>query len=275
MSESAYDLRCQACRYDDGTVIRSLNGVDVRHCHCCRLTSVANPVTTVSYDAEYVAQRYDRYPSTERMSELRADFVRGVIGLYDVLPRGETNPFLRGNTALDVGYGNGSFIRRLTYYGWNVFGCDVNPQPYAGVRQRTLPDPLSTTYRYRCITFFDALEHFEQLHQVRRVSACTDWIVVTAPLPPIGWPREAYPGRKGERCDIAGWKHWRPGEHHHYPHPETLERLFTWEDTVAGIRAVATLMHVSHFEDSIRGPGIDGQHNTFTCALRCTTVRGG
>jgi hypothetical protein len=51
-----------------------------------------------------------------------------------------------------------------------------------------------------------------------------------------------------------------------------LEHIFTWEDEVADIQATATLMHVSHFEDTIRGAGYDGRPNTFTAALRCTTV---
>lgn len=255
----AYDLRCEACGNDNETVLFEQDGIFLRHCSGCRLTSNVDPVTTVSYDAEYVACRYDRYPSTHHMSELRATFFRGVMGLYDALPRGDANPFKTGNRVLDVGYGNGSFIRQLSQYGWDVYGCDVNPEPYEGVRQRMLPDPLTDICHYRAITFFDALEHFEQLHQVRRVSACTDWIIVTAPLPPQGWPM------KSDAC----WKHWRPGEHHHYFHPYTLENLFTWLDEAIGLGAIATVEHVSHFEDTIRGKGIGGRPNTFTAALRC------
>lgn len=268
MSNSSPNFRCQACGYDDETVLLDApDGLELLHCHGCRLTSVVNPVTTVNYDANYVSERYDRYQTTETMSRLRLCYVETVMKLWESLPQGCTNLFAGARQFLDVGYGNGSFLRWAHKNGWDTFGNDVNPTDYFGVLSVSLPDPLMTTQKFRAITFFDALEHFEYLHQVKRVSACTEWIFVTAPLPPLGFPVQIDGG-------IAGWKHWRPGEHHHFFHPETLEELFTWEDTVAGIQTVAKVEHTSHFEDVIRKPGATGYPNTFTCALRCTTVRG-
>src|SRR3546814_16460864 len=47
---------------------------------------------------------------------------------------------------------------------WDAFGYDVNPTEYDGVRRVDLPfTPLPARERYRVITFFDALEHFEDL----------------------------------------------------------------------------------------------------------------
>lgn len=267
MAEPTFNAVCQACNSDADVYLRNApGGLVLRHCDVCRLTSVVDPVTTAVYDAEYVAQRYDSYETTERMSHLRLDFVELVYRLFDLMPQGLLRGDLRQESLLDVGYGNGSFIRAARkHQGWSAYGNDVNTAPYRGVRPVLLPNPMLTKDRYTVITFFDSLEHFEQLHQVRRVSACTDWLFVTAPLPPHGWPACPQPW---------AWKHWRPGEHHHMIQPKTLEHLFTWEDRVAGIRTVATLMHVSHFEDSIRGTGPDGRPNVFTAALRCTTFRG-
>lgn len=242
-----------------------------------------DPVTTVSYDAAYVADRYGRYTTTFYMSELRLDFVETVMRLWDVIPSGQPHLQRCGVKILDVGYGNGAFIREARRACWDAEGCDVNPTEYPNVRRVGLPDPLRTDRRYRAITFFDALEHFESLHEVRRVSACTDWIFVTAPLPPEDWPK-GY-GNKvltgGEELTIGKllphthpWKHWRPGEHHHFFHPATLEAIFSWEDPIVGMAVKATLLHVSHFEDVIRGAGMDGRPNTFTAALRCEKTAG-
>lgn len=266
------DLICEACLDDENVCLLVADGLTLRHCSDCRLTSVVNPVTTAVYDAAYVAERYDRYETTDRMSRLRGSYVETILRLNDALPRGHSNHFAGGAALLDVGYGNGSFLRAAAQNGWVPFGNDVNPTEYEGVIRRVLPDPLTTREHYRVITFWDALEHFEHLQQVRRVSACTDWIFVTAPLP----PRE-FPGEHVKTWLQRGhfpWKHFRPGEHHHYFHPSTLEEIFTWEDEVAGIRTVATLMHLSHFEDAIRGSAPDGRFNTFTAALRCQTFTG-
>jgi len=269
------DMVCEGCRYDDSTQIHELEGLKLRHCASCRLTSVVDPVTTVSYDAAYVAERYDRYPTTQQMSGLRLAYVETVLRLNDALPMGHTNVYHGNREIVDIGYGNGSYIRWATQNGWETYGHDVNPTDYPGVRKLgALPDPLTDSRRYRAITFFDTLEHFEHLNHVRWVSACTDWIFVTAPLPPLRFPGE-YARSWWENQEKLPWKHWRPGEHHHYMHPETLEELFTWDDEIAGIRAVANLTHVSHFEDSIRGVGQNGRPNTFTAALRCTTFQDG
>lgn len=279
------DLICQACLCDEDTHLLEMEGLTLRHCEECRLTSVVNPATTAVYDADYVAERYGKYATTQKMSQLRLAYVETILSLYDMLPQGVTGLFSGsgGNRLLDVGYGNGSFVRWSKGSGWDSYGNDVNPTDYYGVARHPLPDPLSAEGRYRAITFFDALEHFESLQEVRRVSGCTDWIFVTAPLPPVGWPGAyANPMTAGGEAQTLGkllpiyepWKHWRPGEHHHYFYPTTLEHIFTWADEKAGTQTVATLMHASHFEDSIRGKLQDGSPNTFTAALRCQTFGG-
>lgn len=270
MDEPIFDLRCQACGCKEETcLINAPEDLVLRHCAICRLTSVVNPVTTVNYDQSYIAERYDRYETTDRMSRLRLSFVETAMKLWEALPQGCSNLFAGYRQLLDVGYGNGAFIRVATQNGWEAWGNDVNPTVYPGVHSIQLPDPVTVGWRFRAITFFDALEHFENLYQVRRVSACTEWIFVTVPLPPVGWPMDYGTHELGE------WKHYRPGEHHHSFHPKTLEHLFSWEDEVAEIQTVATVVHVSHFEDSIRGAGPDGRPNTFSAALRCMTLRNG
>ena len=263
---------CEACLSNQNTHILLHAGLKLRHCTACHLVSVVDPVTTARYDAAYVAERYEQYKTTDRMSHLRCEFVKSVLNLYEAIPNGRVS--YDGGSLLDVGYGNGSFIRDVALESiFQPFGNDVNPTEYPGVRKVSLPDPLLTKERYRVITFFDALEHFESLQQVRRLSACTDWIFVTAPLSPyLHWMGQCRSCPQFNATFFTNWKHWRPGEHHQFFLPTTLENIFSWTDTVAGIAVRTELVHVSHFEDSIRGQLSEGVPNTFTAALRCHKI---
>ena len=216
------------------------------HCPTCAVTYIANPVTQVSYDQQYIADRYDRYATTEQMSELRLRVLEQTLYLHETLSSGNRFGVLKG-PLLDVGYGNGSFIRQCLVEKWDAYGCDVNPTEYAEVRRLDLAEALRSP-RWRVVTFFDSLEHFESLDEVRAIVEHTDWILVSAPLPPPSFPR-----------DLA-WKHYRPGEHHFYFHqPWTFERIFPG----------AHVVYVGCPEDSIRGKLPDGSTNIQTVILRC------
>lgn len=226
------------------------NGIVVCGEDDCGLIFMRDPVTTQVYDHQYVADRYDRYPQNDRMSSLRATLLETLLLLHDSLPQGHT--MTKKGPLLDVGYGNGSFIRECQNRGWSAFGNDVNPTRYRGVHQVTLPtETLPESNRYRVITFFDALEHFERLDEVSKVSQNTDWIVCSYPRPPVGWPYSGKP-----------WKHYRPGEHHFFFTPPSLVRLFS------NRRYAAELMYVGNPEDWIRGKGEHGEPNIETVALK-------
>jgi methyltransferase family protein len=221
-------------------------------CESCGLIAAKDRRTTVSYNSDYVADRYDKYPTTEKMSQLRARLVQCVIDLYETLPAGKQLMDCNSPRLLDVGYGNGSFIRRMVHRGWDAYGHDVNPTIYDGVRTADLPvRPLASDERYKAISFFDALEHFEELNKVRYVADNTDWIFLSFPNAPEDYPLRA-----------AAWKHYRPGEHHFAFRVPTLEKLFSYE------RHTAKAIYVGSPEDSIRGKRADGEANILTVALK-------
>jgi hypothetical protein len=216
----------------------------------CGLIWATDRITTQTYDAAYVAERYDKYPTTQLMSELRASLVETVLLLHDSLPRASQK--VNKGALLDVGYGNGSFIREASQRGWRAAGSDVNPTPYPGVERRGLP--LHCTQRelaYQVITFWDCLEHFEELDQVREIANATEWIVLSFPNPPEDFP--IHPDT---------WKHYRPGEHHFYFTPQSLAHIFTTKQTVAEV------VYTGNPEDCIRGRGQGGSPNILTVALR-------
>jgi hypothetical protein len=87
--------------------------------------------------------------------------------------------------------------------------------------------------------------------QVRWVSRYTDWIIASFPNPAPEFPYK------------LDWKHYRPGEHHLYFQPSSLERIFSFDERVA------KLVYFGSPEDSIRGKRPDGGPNITTVALRC------
>jgi len=242
---SSNGIFCPAC-FSNQTF--DYAGSEFRGCSICSTIYAKDRRTTAVYDATYVAERYDRYPTTRPMSTLRYEVMMQVLNLYDALENGKklVNP----GRLLDVGYGNGDFIRVCSQRGWDAFGNDVNPTEYAGVRRVPLPGNANSNH-YDVVTFFDALEHFEDLATVRWVSHFTDWIIASFPTVPPEFPYK------------TDWKHYRPGEHHLYFSANSLETIFSHNQRVAKV------IYAGAPEDSIRGKRSDGWRNITTCVLRC------
>lgn len=224
---------CPICEasysYVDGDVIR---------CRHCFGVSMIDRATTAVYDAQYVADRYDKYDTTRAMSELRLQVITDALRPY-----GD-----REGALLDVGYGNGDFIRTASAAGWDAYGCDVNPTQYDGVRNVPLP-VYSSRKTYNVVTFFDSLEHFEDLRDVRYVRCWTDYIAVSFPSIPA--------------TNLQQWKHYRPGEHHFHFTPLSLQLLFSQPDV-----QVACPIYIGHPEDAIRGTLPNGEPNITTIIMK-------
>lgn len=228
------------CDFCDGHVVAWNTDPNLKYCRQCGATSVLDPETTVTYDWAYVAERYEKYPLNDAMSRLRLRVLEGVRTLC-------REPWI--GRLLDVGYGNGSFLRAVQIAGWDAYGHDINPAQYPGVRRVDLPlQPDGPSYDV--ITFYDTLEHFPDVRLLQPLVWTADWLIISAPMPPPTFP---------QRLD---WKHFRPGEHHHYPTPRALEALFRMPGRHAELR------YVDYPEDRIRGKLPTGD-NIFTVALKC------
>ena len=173
--------RCLVCA--GSSVIGHQAAPSLVTCTDCALTYARERETTVLYDQHYVAQRYDRYKTTDAMSELRLRMLEHNLYLHETLEAGHRFGVQKG-PLLDVGYGNGSFIRRCLVNRWDAYGCDVNETEYEGVR-RIYSTAVNHGPRWRAVTFFDSLEHFETFDWIRQVADNADWILVSAPLPPL------------------------------------------------------------------------------------------
>lgn len=188
---------------------------------------------TAVYDHAYVA-RYEKYPQAE-LSRIRAELVN------------RWAP--EASSVLDVGCGTGAFLEAMRAMQPNakLYGHDISPYP--------MPDFINrvgsgwAAHEWDVVTFFDSLEHFDDLTCIKLLRAQT--VVVSLP-----W-YHPYLGPEW----FARWKHRRPGEHLWHFTPEALARLFHR----AGMRAV----YVGNPEDAVRKPEPDAQGpNILTMVFR-------
>lgn len=187
------------------------------------------PWNEVRYDVGYVSERYDTIPeSVANISYLRAGHALAICG--------------KVKRVLDVGYGNGGFLKAMRAAGCACTGCDISGYPVPEGCE-FLPWPAAVAQSWDLATFFDSLEHFPDLGVLQWLR--TRWLVITVPWVPeevtVDW--------------LAAWKHLRPGEHlHHF----RVGAFVRWLRTL-GYMAV----RISHLEDMIRRPAT-GQPNTVT-----------
>jgi hypothetical protein len=164
------------------------------------------------YDHAYVA-RYEKYPEQE-LSEIRAALFQRFFPDADIV--------------CDIGYGTGAFLRAVNDRSpWvHCWGYDVSPYP-APSFVRVDPDWQRT--RWPVLTFFDSLEHFDQLPRFE-----ADGAIVSVP-----W---YHPALGAEW--FYNWKHRRPGEHLWHFTPETLANVME----INGLRPV----FIGSPEDAVR-----------------------
>jgi hypothetical protein len=216
-------MKCPVCRTNQADEID-----DLSLCPVCNHIWQTGLTVKAVYDAQYVHNRYDLYPTTEAMSCLRLGFVKA---------------FAKGGRLLDVGFGNGSFLKRAASAGFDVFGNDVHGVDY-GIRNVELDDAIDSSWDV--VTFFDSLEHFPNLDLPLALAARSRVVVISVPCRPGGFPAH------------KEWKHYRPGEHLHYFSNYSLELFFSPRHIVAAR---------SDVEDSIRGKLPGGEQNILTLAL--------
>lgn len=131
-----------------------------------------------NYDINYWDLMLKQNSSTaEMISKIRWDFVNKI------------NPRI----VLDYGSGPGWF-RAFRPPGVEVDTFDIAPWPQTGINHDA----------YDLITFWDVIEHFEDLDkQLLSKLEMTRFVAGTTPILPEGQ-------------DIKRWKHFKPGEHYQY-----------------------------------------------------------
>lgn len=140
----------------------------------------------IKYDDNYI-QTYEGFGEIGvRMSHLRYGYIIGSIGNHP-------------DSLLDVGYGNGDFLKVATQTIPNCYGTDISgyptPEGVEFIEWNKVFDK-----HFDVITFFDALEHFEDNSFVKDLKC--DYVVVS--LPYCHYFSDEW---------FKNWKHRKPDEH--------------------------------------------------------------
>lgn len=213
-----------------------IRGHNLTQCPRCSHVFQSDLAVTAVYDSVY-AHQYDNRPHLE-MSRLRWEFIQQALQLP------------ADSRVLDVGYGNGSFLKHVQSDGMRIFGIDLHGEDFG------VPEvDYGTEQEFDLICFFDSLEHFGTFE--RPLSLRTRYAVVSIPNAPdflLTGPQ--------------AWRHYKPGEHLHYFAPASLDRLMArW-----GMRRLAS----GHPEDAIRGKLTVGDRtldNIYTAIYGCESGR--
>lgn len=170
-----------------------------------------------NYDLEY-ASNYSqgRYGEVGNyMSYLR---LGNIIGAIQKIP----------SSILDIGYGNGAFIKVCADTIEDVNGNDITDYP--------LPDKVKFvsdifSRHFEVITFFDSLEHFDTIDWVKDLNC--DYINIS--LPNCHYKSDEW---------FDEWKHRKPNEHLWHFNSESLVRFMN--------RMGYKCISLSNVEDVIR-----------------------
>jgi len=182
-----------------------------------------------TYDEEYVKDRYDTYGELNNyMSHLRLGYILGSI--KDKI-----------NSVLDIGYGNGSFLKTSkkiipNCYGYDVTGYEI-PKGCEFVEDWT-------NLNVDLITFFDVLEHFENPYIIKDLNV--KYIVLSFPWCHYisdEWFKE--------------WKHRRPNEHLWFFNEKNIYNF-------AKSTGYEVINHCN-IEDTIRGQNINLENILTVC----------
>ena len=152
------------------------------------------------YDKNYINTRYNCYGElTNYMSHLRLGYILGCIGCVPM-------------SILDVGYGNGSFLKTCSNIIQECFGHDISGYE--------IPDGCSfvediTSNHYDVITFFDSLEHYDNIDFVGDLKS--SFICVSVPW--CHYPNEDW---------FENWKHRREDEHLFHFNEKSLTKFMNY-----------------------------------------------
>lgn len=170
------------------------------------------------YNVDYVSERYNTYGEKGlQMAYLRLGYLLGSI-------KEELN------SVLDIGYGNGDFLKVCSGKIKNCFGNDISNYP--------LPDGcffVDDLFKneYDLVCFFDSLEHFEDIQFVSKLKA--KYVCISLP-----WCHN-----KSDEW-FENWKHRREDEHLWHFNDDSLVNFMVEMDY--------DLVSISNVEDIVRRP---------------------
>lgn len=185
---------------------------------------------TVIYDYDYINKSYNTYGEKgPQISGLRLGYLIASLGYSP-------------KSILDIGYGNGDFLK-ICKNTIDSYGNDISGYP--------IPDGV--TYinnifdkHYDVISFFDVLEHFEEIDFIKDLKC--NYIYISVPW--CHFLSEEW---------FMNWKHRKPDEHLWHFNQKSIENFFN----EMGYKMIKS----SSIEDIIRKS--DGDYpNILTCIFK-------
>lgn len=172
----------------------------------------------IPYDKNYVKVRYDTYGEKgAQMAFLRLGYLTASI---NKIP----------DSILDVGYGNGDFLKACMSIVKNCYGNDISgyPIPNGAIFEKDI-----FSKHFEAITFYDVLEHFEEISFLKKLK--TNYLVIS--VPHCHYISDDW---------FRNWKHRRENEHFYHFNEESLSKTL-FENGFE-------LINFSNIEDCIRKP---------------------
>jgi hypothetical protein len=183
------------------------------------------------YNIDYINERYNQYGEKgPQMAGVR---------LGNLISKLNRTPY----SILDVGYGNGDFLKLCAQGIKKCYGNDITNYP--------LPESVEFVDNilkdhYDVVCFFDVLEHFENIDFIKEINC--NYIYISIP-----WCHNF-----NEEWFMA-WKHRREDEHLWHFNDISLINFFKENGF--------ELLQKSNIEDIIRTP-VDNYENILTCIFK-------
>ena len=189
-------------------------------------------VNKITYNFDY-SNKYNNYGEKGKsLAHLRYGILLGFLG---------RSP----NSIIDIGYGNGDFLNVCVKSIKNVYGCDISDYPIPnGAKKINLSD--ISNIEVSC--FFDSLEHFDDIYDIKKVN--TDYIYISVPN-----------CHNLSESWFLNWYHRRENEHLYHFNKESLCNFMD----ECGYECV----YSSNFEDIVRfNPVIYPLENILSCIFK-------
>jgi hypothetical protein len=133
------------------------------------------------------------------------------------------------NKLLDVGYGNGDFLKVASDLIPNCYGSDISNEYNIPKSCEYIDDIYSQNFDVVC--FFDVLEHLEDIYQIKNIK--TKYIVIS--LPNCHYFSDDW---------FETWKHRKPNEHLWHFNEDSLIKFMN--------EIGYDVVNISNIEDTIR-----------------------
>lgn len=181
-------------------------------------------VHKIAYDHKYSSQ-YDQYGEKgKHLSFLRLGVLIGALGHVP-------------QSLVDVGYGNGEFLRACKTIIPKLYGCDISPYPVPEGCEKIEFHDISANVA----CFFDSLEHFDDIYAIKSIR--TDYIFISVPW--CHFCSEEW---------FLNWYHRKENEHLFHFNDKALVAFFK--------ECEYECVYLGCYEDAIRkNPALQGKSN--------------